>query len=68
MFMVTCQIMGSDHCNLDGHSIGSKKMQHLTLPAFGALLAFMIPVTTVSAWYLNIRPLYRPGQTIPVPM
>jgi hypothetical protein len=41
--------MGSDDCNLDGHSIGSKKMQHFALHAFGALLAFVIPVTTVSA-------------------
>ena len=49
LFIVTCQIMGSDHCNLDGHSIGGKKMQHLALHAFGALLALMIPVTRVSA-------------------
>jgi len=49
LFIVTCQIIGSDHCNLDGHSIDSKKMQHLALHAFGAMLALMIPVTTVSA-------------------
>lgn len=38
--------MGSDQCNLDGHSIDSNKVQHLALNTFGKLLAFVIPVTT----------------------